>query len=142
HTVYGMSNLLYESPTLNLPALNVFEGSVLVNNASVATINAVGDFPGTTADHALCVPLQITLNQPVVDDLKAAVIVRNSLGWEIARADAPFATANQRTTSQLHADESAMAYPLLRLPYGAPAGNYQVVLRVYAEQSAVSGYDL
>ncbi len=142
HTVYGMSNLLYQSPTLNLPALNAFEASVLVDHSPVVTINAIGDFPESRAEHALCLPIQMTVNQPLVGDLKAAVIVRNSFGWEIARADAPFATANQRTTSQLQVGESVMAYPLLRLPYGAPAGDYQVILRVYDEQDAVSGYDL
>lgn len=142
HTVYGMSNLLYESPTLVLPDSSVFEGMVLINNESAATINSVGDFPESTADRAVCLPVQMTLNRAVESDLKAAVIARNALGWEIARADAPFATANQRTTSQLQAGESVMAYPLLRLPYGAPGGDYQVVLRIYDEQQVAAGYDL
>jgi 4-amino-4-deoxy-L-arabinose transferase-like glycosyltransferase len=142
HTVYGMSNLLFQSPTLNLPSLNPFEGVVLVNNTPAATINMIGHFPDETADRALCLPIQMTLNQTVNADLKAAVIVRNRFGWEIARADAPFATANQRTTSQLQAGEITMAYPLLRLPYGAPSENYEVVLRVYDEERAPSGYDL
>jgi len=142
YTVYGMSNLLYQSPTLNLPGLHDFEGAVLVSNVPSATIDKVGDFPDSTADRALCLPIQITLNEAVDGDWKAAVTVRNALGWEIARADAPFATANQRTPSQLQAGESAMAYPLLRLPYGTPAGNYQVMLRIYDEQRATSGYDL
>lgn len=141
HHVYGMSSLLYQSPGLNIPVLDGFEGTVLVNNVPAATINAVGEFPESTADQALCLPIQMMLGQTVEGDWKAAVIVRNSFGWEIARADAPFATANQRTTSQLQAGEIVTAYPLLRLPYGTPAGDYQVVLRVYEEQGAVSGYD-
>jgi len=142
HIVYGMSNLLYQSPVLDLPPLSVFDGLVLGNNVPIAAINSVGDIPDSTADRALCLPIQMTLNQAVEDDLKAAVIVRNSFGWEITRADAPFATANQRTTSQLQAGESVMAYPLLRLPYGAPPGDYQIMLRVYDEQGTPSGYDL
>jgi uncharacterized membrane protein len=142
YTVYGMSNLLYQSPTLNLPTLNDFEGTIFANNVPAATIDAAGDFPEATADRALCLPIQMTLNQAVDGDLKATVIARNSFGWEIARADAPFATANQRTTSQLQAGESVMAYPLLRLPFGAPAGDYQLILRVYDERWAASGYDL
>jgi hypothetical protein len=75
-------------------------------------------------------------------DLKAAVTVYNALGWEVARADAVFATANQRTTGQLAPGESATAYALLRLPYGAPPGSYDVRLALYDEQGLSAGYDL
>jgi hypothetical protein len=142
HTVYGMNNLLYESPSLTLPALRPFDGTIFINSTPAASITNVGDFPYAAADRALCLPISLTVNQPMDADLKAAVIARNHLGWEIARADAPFATANQRTTSQLSPGESVTAYPLLRLPYGAPGGDYTVVLRIYDEQRAPSGYDL
>ena len=35
---------------------------------------------------------------------------------------------------------SLTAYPLLRLPYGAPPGNYRVFLRIYDETANPSGY--
>jgi hypothetical protein len=73
--------------------------------------------------------------------LKAAVSITNDLGWAVARADAIFATANQRTSSQLSPGDGLMAYPLLRLPYGAPPGDYAVRLRVYDELEEISGYD-
>lgn len=142
YTVYGMSNQLYRSPTLNLPELNPFEASILDAGQPFATIDAVGDFSPTTADRALCLPLEMTLVQAIDADLKAAVIVRNHLGWEIARADAIFATANQRTTSQLQPGERATAYPLVRLPVGTPPGDYDVRLRVYDEIRVQSGFDL
>src|SRR5262249_1321105 len=34
------------------------------------------------------------------------------------------------------------AYALLRLPYGAPAGDYSLHIRVYDEQAQPSGYNL
>ena len=65
--------------------------------------------------------------------MKAKLIVQNDLGWTVASADAIFATANQRTSSALAAGDLLTAYPLLRLPYGAPAGDYRVFLRLYDE---------
>lgn len=142
-TVYGMSSLRYDSPALDLPDLRPFEGTVLDGTASpVASIEAVGALPPATADRGLCLPLEITVSQDTDADFKAAVIVRNRYGWEIARADAVFATANQRTTSQLEAGERAAAYPLLWLPVGTPSGRYDVRLRIYDETRAPSGYDL
>ncbi|HEX2907838.1 MAG TPA: glycosyltransferase family 39 protein [Phototrophicaceae bacterium] len=136
-TVYGMSDALYHSPMLNLPKLRPFEAT-----ADVARVFQVGNLPQTTADKAVCLPIQVELLQDIDVDLKAALIVRNALGWEIARADALLADAAQRTTAQLPAGTVFTAYPLLRLPYGAPPGDYQVVLRLYDEQSHPSGYDL
>ncbi len=95
----------------------------------------------TRADRALCLPLKLTLPAATHADLKAAVIVQNDLGWEIARADAIFATADQRTTSAALSGDSLTAYPLLRLPYGAPPGDYRLFLRLYDETAAPSGYN-
>lgn len=142
HEVYGMSSLLYESPLLRLPALQLLDGQVLHDGVEVAALVSAGALPQTQAHQAVCLPITLTLRQPVTDDLKAAVVVYNALGWELARADAIFATANQRTTSVLNIDETASAYALLRLPYGAPPGEYAVALRVYDEQGRVEGYDL
>jgi uncharacterized membrane protein len=134
---YGMTNELYRSPGLNLPELELVDTPI----ADLARLTTVGALPASTADKALCLPLQLTLTQPTNADLKAVVIVQNDLGWEIARDDAPFADAAQRTTSLLAAGAVLTAYPLLRLPLGAPPGDYSVFLRVYDEQAQPSGYD-
>ncbi len=94
----------------------------------------------STADRALCLPIQITLLQATDADLKAALIVQNDLGWTVASADAIFATASQQTSSMVAPDEALTAYPLLRLPYGAPPGDYRVFLRIYDETANPSGY--
>ncbi|MBZ0278397.1 MAG: hypothetical protein K8I60_19780, partial [Anaerolineae bacterium] len=137
-TVYGMSTALYPAPTLNRPGLNPAN-----IRFTAADVLAVGDIPtDATAEQAVCLPLEITLTQPIPGDLKAAVIARNSLGWEVARADAVFATANQRTAASVTPGERLAAYPLLRLPVGAPPGDYDLVLRIYDETAVPSGYDV
>ena len=144
-TVYGMSNQLYRSPVLRLPQLRPMNAH-FAPYGDIATVwlEAVGEFPAFTADRAICLPLQIRLaNERIVDvDLKAAVMIYNDLGWEVARADAVFATANQRTSSQVLPHETLTAYPLLRLPYGAPPGDYTIRLRIYDEVENVSGYNV
>ncbi len=94
----------------------------------------------STADRALCLPVQIALLRATDADLKAALIVQNDLGWTVASADAIIANARQQTSSLLAAGASLTAYPLLRLPYGAPPGNYRVFLRLYDETANPSGY--
>jgi hypothetical protein len=135
---YGMTNEWYRSPSLHLPAWQTFSVEV----APFAQITAIGNLNTTQANQALCLPLQLKLTQPTTVDLKAVLIVQNPLGWEIARDDAPFADAAQRTTSVLAPGDTLTAYPLLRLPYGAPPGDYPIVLRIYDEQVQPSGYDL
>jgi uncharacterized membrane protein len=135
---YGMTNELYRSLALHLPELRPFKAAV----SNLAQVTAVGAITSTTADKALCLPLQLHLLATTGVDLKAALIVQNSLGWEIAREDAIFADAAERTTSALEPGDSLTAYPLLRLPYGTPPGNYSIVLRVYDEREQPSGYDL
>ncbi|MEO8610079.1 MAG: glycosyltransferase family 39 protein [Chloroflexota bacterium] len=135
---YGMTDELYRSPSLHLPELS----SIDVGISTLAHVTAVGAIPVTQADQGLCLPLQIQLTQPATVDLKSVLIVKNALGWEIARDDAPFADAAQRTTSVLVPGDTLTAYPLLRLPYGAPPGDYSIFLRVYDEQAQPSGYDL
>lgn len=134
---YGMTNLLFRAPTLHPPTLKPFDASL-----HMATITAVGDVPPASADRAICLPIQITLTQPTNVDLKAAVRIENRLGMEVAHSDAIFADRIQRTSSQLPAGSVLTAYALLRLPYGAPAGDYTVHIRVYDEQVQPSGYAL
>ena len=142
HTVYGMSNLLYADAPQGLPASRAFDRSILHNGVPVATITGIGVFDPAQADQALCAPVEIRLNQVIASDVQAAVVIRNSLGWDIAQTSAIFATANQRTTSTLAPGESATAYPPLRLPVGAPPGDYEILLRVFDSVAAPSGYDM
>jgi hypothetical protein len=140
--VQGMSNLLYTAPRLQMPPMRAFDGVVLAQGVTAGLIERVGEPDISTAERALCLPLDMKLLQRVEGDIKAAVIVSNPLGWQVARADAVFATANQRLSSALDAGETATAYALLRLPYGAPPGDYDLRLRVYDETGMVEGYDL
>ncbi len=140
-TTYGMSTLVYRHPSLDLPQLQPADLTFSDSGATpVARVNSVGQVVASPADHALCLPINLTLLRPVNVDLKAALIVQNGLGWEIARADAIFATANERTSSALNTGDLLTAYPLIRLPYGAPAGDYNVYLRLYDETANPSGY--
>lgn len=142
-TTYGMSSLLYDSSALrSMPQMRDFERAVLHNQTPLATVTGVGRFAAMTAEQALCVPVEIRLNQPLETDLRAAVVVRNALGWEIMQESGIFATPNQRTTSALQPGESATAYVLVRLPYGAPPGQYEIALRIFDETQAPSGYDM
>ncbi|MCA0457745.1 MAG: glycosyltransferase family 39 protein [Chloroflexi bacterium] len=135
--VYGMTDVLFRAPALNPPALVPFEASL-----SMAAITAVGDIRPAPADRAICLPIQLTLTQPTTVDLKAAVVVRNTFGQPIAQTDAIFADRVQRLSSSLPAGTVLTAYALLRLPYGAPAGDYTLSVRVYDEVAQPAGYSL
>lgn len=140
-TTYGMTTLIYDDSALEMPQLEARELAFTDGQMNpVARVDEVGAIQRTTAERALCLPVEITLLNAVRGDLKAALIVQNDLGWTIASTDAIFATANQRTSSVLAAGERLAAYPLLRLPYGAPAGEYRIYLRLYDEANAPSGY--
>ncbi|MFN8379338.1 MAG: glycosyltransferase family 39 protein, partial [Anaerolineae bacterium] len=139
-TVHGMSSRLYRdiaSRNLDMESSNVAFGA---GANTIAELTARGDLTERPADRALCLPLELRLSAQPPGDLKAAVVVLNDRGDEIARADAVFATADQRTTSALSAGDSVEAYPLLRLPLGTPPGTYPVYLRIYDEVNEPSGY--
>ena len=145
HTVYGMTDYRYALSFLSVPTLRPFERPVLHNGEPIATITRVGNILPTSADRIRCMPVELRLNQPVDTDLRAAVIVRNALGWDVVQASAIFATANQRTSSQLTPGDTMMAYVLFRLPFGAPRGDYgdyEVLLRVFDDRVQPSGYDM
>ncbi|MBK8033890.1 MAG: glycosyltransferase family 39 protein [Chloroflexi bacterium] len=139
-TTYGMTNNLYRSSVPLAPDFAPLN-AVFTDNAGtpLVRVDAVGAIPALDAGAALCLPVQITLLAPTAAELKAKLIVQNDFGMEIARADAPFATANQRTSESLAPGDSLSAYPVIRLPYGAPAGTYRLYLRVYNEASNLSG---
>ena len=135
-TTYGMSSLVYRDPVLDVPA-----PSPRAADFGVAQLLDAADIPAFMSDQALCLPVRIQTPTPTAQDLQAAVVIRNGLGWEVARADAIFATANQRTSSMVGAGAELTAYPLLRLPYGAPSGDYSVSLRIY-DAGYLSGYEV
>jgi 4-amino-4-deoxy-L-arabinose transferase-like glycosyltransferase len=141
YTAYGMTTLIYDDPLLQLPAMQSVAFTFGQANTPLLTLSAMPSAPRLTADQALCFPIQATLHQPTSATLKLALIAQNELGWEIARADAIFATPNQRTSDQLAAGDMLTAYPLLRLPYGAPSGEYRLYARVYDEVAMPSGYE-
>ena len=144
HTVYGMTNLLFRAPPLTPPQMQPLDVRFSAGGQPVLLVNAAGALPTSPADEAICVPISAQFIPYHSLDFKAALIVQNALGWEIARSDAPFADAAQRTTfGQTHGGDSSAgrltAYPLLRLPDGAPPGVYRAFLRVYNEANP-SGY--
>jgi 4-amino-4-deoxy-L-arabinose transferase-like glycosyltransferase len=136
-TVQGMTTLVYHHPALSQIALQPLDAK----NPLIRII-AVGAIFPTIADQATCLPVQLALQAKTSTNLKAALMVRNALGWEIARADAAFADAAQRLTSQLSPAAVLTAYPLLHLPVGAPPGDYPIYLRVYDEAEQPTGYDM
>lgn len=140
-TTYGMTTLVYDDPALAAPAFDAAD-VIFADGAgnAVARLNAVGQVADATSDRALCLPLRLTLLRDAGVDLKAAVIVQNALGWTVASTDAIFATADQRTSAALSTGETLTAFPLLRLPYAAPAGAYTVFVRLYDQSEAPSGY--
>jgi len=139
---YGMTSLRYTAPALALPNLRPLDALALADGAPFARVTAVGAVPPAAAERGVCLPVALELLAGVDMDLKAALTVYNALGWPVAQADAVFATANQRTSGQLAPGETLTAYALLRLPYGAPPGVYDVRLRLYDEARSPSGYDL
>jgi 4-amino-4-deoxy-L-arabinose transferase-like glycosyltransferase len=139
--VTGMASLLYRQPGLREPVLDAADIR-LGEGAPLARITALGRLPAAPASAAWCLPLALRMESAVTGALKAAVTVRGPLGDEIARADAVFATANQRTTAQAAPGETLTAWALLRLPYGAPPARYPVFVRVYDEGAAPSGYPI
>lgn len=141
-TTYGMTSLLYESPARNLPQMRPVGRPVLRSGVPFVRVTAAGELPVMTADRALCVPVELRVEQPLAVDLRAAVLVRTSAGWDIAQESSIFATANQRTTTAVAPGETVMAFILLRLPYGAPPGDYEVLLRVFDDRDEPSGYDM
>lgn len=141
HTTYGMTSLLYDSVP-QMPESHLLDAPILHNGLPFVRVTESALYPVMTAERALCVPVQIRVDQPLSVDLRAAVILRNRSRGHVAQASGIFATANQRTTSAVVPGETASAYVLLRLPYGAPPDDYDVLLRVFDEVAAPTGYDV
>jgi 4-amino-4-deoxy-L-arabinose transferase-like glycosyltransferase len=139
-TTYGMTDIRFDQHSPEIPVMLPARIPFAQERVLIAAVEGHGALPPASADEALCIPVQLRLLHPLDTALKAAVIVRNPLGWEIARADAIFATAEQRTTDMPGVSQVA-AYPLLRLPFGAPEGAYDIYLRLYDDTRALSGYE-
>ncbi len=137
-TTYGMTNLTFHQHAAEVPMLISQNIPFALDNTPAARIIQSGSLPEIRADQAICVPIELQLEQPTPRALSIALIARNTLGWEVARADAIVATADQRTA--LAADEIARAFALIRLPYGAPGGEYAVYLRLYDPEAVPSGF--
>ena len=139
-TVHGMSSRLYRNIAPRAPDLQPAAVPFTTASTPLAELTAHGALVERPADRALCLPLALRLLAETPGDLKAALLVLNPLGDEIARADAVFATDDQRTTTALGAGDTVEAWPLLRLPVGTPPGDYPVYLRLYDEAHEPSGY--
>lgn len=133
---FGMGSSLHAEPPAQLPITRPFSGRF-----QPAQLTAIGALPAFTAERAVCLPVEIVLGQRTAAPLKVALIARNDLGWEIARADAVFARDDQRASDAAAPGDALAAYPLLRLPYGAPGGAYKLIIRLYDEVN-LSGYDV
>ncbi len=133
---FGLGNNLHDQAPAQLPITRPLSG-----HFQPAQITAIGTPPAFTAERAACLPVEIVLDQRTIMPLKVALIARNDLGWEIVRADAVFARADQRASDAANPGDALAAYPLLRLPYGAPPGVYPLIIRLY-DESNMSGYDV
>ncbi|PJF26351.1 MAG: hypothetical protein CUN53_08165, partial [Phototrophicales bacterium] len=134
--VDGMDSLIYHAPPLIPPALAPLDVWFSDGNKRIAHLGSVGQPPRTRADHAACIPLHLTALDAPETEVKASLVVRDGRGREIARTDAVFADAAQRTTGQF---ERSAAFTTVRLPAGTPPGTYDLFVRLYDEKSHLSG---
>jgi hypothetical protein len=134
--VDGMDSLIYRAPPLTPPALMPVDVWFGDGNAQLAHLDSVGQPPPTRADHAACIPLHLNALDARDAEMKALVVVRDEHGREIARVDAVFADAAQRTIGVF---ERSSAFATVRLPAGTPPGTYDLFVRLYDEESHLSG---
>jgi hypothetical protein len=134
--VDGMDSLIYRAPPLTPPALapvHIWFGD---GSRRIAHLDAAGQPPPMRADRAACIPLHLSALEAPEREMKALIAVRDGRGRDIARADAVFADAAQRTTGVL---ERISAFATVRLPAGTPPGRYEIFLRLYDEGDHFSG---
>lgn len=134
--VDGMDSLIYRAPPLTPPALMPVDVWFGDGNAQLAHLDSVGQPPPTRADHAACIPLHLNALDARDAEMKALVVVGDEHGREIARVDAVFADAAQRTIGVF---ERSSAFATVRLPAGTPPGTYDLFVRIYDEESHLSG---
>ena len=140
-TVHGMTDYRFHDIDLMVPVLAKQDQTFADINGPIARLIAAAQPAPATPDRALCLPLEIELLRAHPHELKAAVVALNAGGWEIARADAVFAQADQRTAERLSPGERMTAFPLLRFPLGTPPGEYRLLVRIYDEVAAPSGFE-
>jgi uncharacterized membrane protein len=136
-TTSGMRDLYFVERSPEIPSQRPTVLPFVQGQTPIAEITALGLLPETSADQAICIPVNLRNLQDATIERSVALIVRNALGWEVARADAIIARADGG--AELLVGEDAAAFPLLRLPYGAPTGEYEVYLRLY-DGTMPSGY--
>ncbi len=141
-TVYGMSTLLFDAPATSLPELQPLDISVQVDSAERATLLARGALQAQRADQALCLPVSLLAGPQLASEIQTAILLRNSLGQIVSKRSAIFATDDQRSGLQARPGDILSAWPLLRLPFGAAPGDYEVWLRIFDETQAPDGYEL
>ena len=142
HAVYGMRNLLFEAPPLSIPHLQPLAQGFNVGGAERAVVRAHGGLPAFHASQALCFPVVLEAGPHLRTELQVSVVIRNRLGQVVAKDSAIFATDDQRSGLQAVSGDVLSAWPVLRLPFGAPPGDYEVWLRVFDELRALEGYEL
>jgi hypothetical protein len=136
HVVRGLADKMYPYTPSVLPQLEPRGADVVVGDVTAAALAP----SALAADRAACLPVDLTLTRAVTGTLRAAVIARNALGWEIARADAPFAPSGPEAGGPDRSGARLTAWTLLRLPLGAPPGRYVLYLRVYDDPARPDGY--
>ena len=142
HTVYGMRNLLFEAPPMSIPQLQPLAQAFTVGGAEIAVVTAHGGLPAFNASQALCLPVVLEAGPQLRTELQVSIVIRNRLGHAVGKDSAIFATDDQRSGLQAVPGDVLSAWPVLRLPYGAPPGDYEVWLRVFDELQALDGYEL
>jgi len=141
-SVQGMTSLAYQIDGLAVPDRADVQLEVQVDGTGVAAVMQAASVGSSTADRAQCLPVTLTLTQPLAVDLRVQVTALNVFGREIAGANGVFATADQRTTSMSSVGERLTAFPVLALPTGTAPGDYAIRMRIYDDSSRPNGYAL
>lgn len=93
-------------------------------------------------ERSICVQTNWTLQRETDDDwrVSARLLTADPPGWELLRTDTDIRNDIQEPTSGWVSGDQGAAYSLLRLPDGAPPGEYKVQIVVFSADH-VSGLD-
>ncbi len=122
-------------------AFTALDAPPVANDQATLVHAAAGGAP------ALCVQTDWRLERALDSDLRvsARLLTTTPPGWAVARSDTDVRSVMQEPTSGLARDDMASAFSLLKLPAGAPPGEYMLRLVVFSVQQphgldwAVSG---
>ena len=142
HSVYGMRNLLFEAAPVSLPRLQPLAQPISVGGAERTAVTAHGGLPAFHASQAICLPVVLEAGPRLRTELQASIVIRTRLGHVVAGDSSIFATDDQRSGLQSVPGDVLSAWTVLRLPYGAPPGDYEIWLGVFDELQALGGYEL